>query len=86
MSDPELLMLDEPTLGLAPVIIDDIGDAIERLLEESLTILLVEQNATFALQYAERLSLLEQGKIERTGSAQRLREDEYVRDAYVGVT
>ena len=86
MSDPELLMLDEPTLGLAPVIINDISDAIERLQDEGLTILLVEQNSTFALRHAERLSLLEQGSIELSGTAEELRNDEYIRDAYVGVT
>ncbi|MGM0718398.1 MAG: ABC transporter ATP-binding protein [Halobacteriota archaeon] len=86
MSDPDLLMLDEPTLGLAPVIIDDISEAIERLQEEGMTILLVEQNSTFALRHAERLSLLEQGSIELSGTAEELRDDEYIRDAYVGVT
>jgi branched-chain amino acid transport system ATP-binding protein len=86
MSDPDLLMLDEPTLGLAPVIIDDISDALERLQAEGMTILLVEQNSTFALRHAERLSLLEQGSIELSGTAEELRDDEYIRDAYVGVT
>jgi branched-chain amino acid transport system ATP-binding protein len=86
MSDPELLMLDEPTLGLAPVIIDDISDAIERLLEEGLTILLVEQNSTFALRHAERLYLIENGTIELSGSAEEFKESDYVRDAYIGVT
>ncbi|MFW5918195.1 MAG: ABC transporter ATP-binding protein [Haloferacaceae archaeon] len=86
MSDPELLMLDEPTLGLAPVIIDDISQAIRRLHDEGLTILLVEQNSTFALRHAERLALLENGRVELTGTAEEMKEDEYVRDAYVGVT
>ncbi|QLD85033.1 ABC transporter ATP-binding protein [Natronomonas halophila] len=86
MSDPELLMLDEPTLGLAPVIIDDISDAIERLLDEGLTILLVEQNSTFALRHAERLYLIENGRIELSGTAEEFKESEYVRDAYIGVT
>jgi branched-chain amino acid transport system ATP-binding protein len=86
MSDPELLMLDEPTLGLAPVIIDDISDALERLLDEGLTILLVEQNSTFALRHAERLYLIENGRIELSGTAEEFKESEYVRDAYIGVT
>lgn len=86
MSDPELLMLDEPTLGLAPVIIDDISDAIRRLHEEGLTILLVEQNSTFALRHAERLALIENGSIELSGTAGEFKESEYVRDAYIGVT
>jgi branched-chain amino acid transport system ATP-binding protein len=86
MSDPDLLMLDEPTLGLAPVIIDDISEAIGRLQDEGLTILLVEQNSTFALRHAERLYLLEQGSVELSGSAEEMRDDDYIRDAYVGVT
>ena len=86
MSDPDLLMLDEPTLGLAPVIIDDISEAIKRLQNEGLTILLVEQNSTFALRHAERLYLLEQGSVELSGSADEMRDDDYIRDAYVGVT
>ena len=86
MSDPELLMLDEPTLGLAPVIIDDISEAIRRLHDEGLTILLVEQNSTFALRHAERLALVENGAIELEGTSQEFKESEYVRDAYIGVT
>ena len=86
MSDPDLLMLDEPTLGLAPVIINDISESIERLQDEGLTILLVEQNSTFALRHAERLYLLEQGSVELSGSAEEMRDNDYIRDAYVGVT
>ncbi len=86
MSDPELLVLDEPTLGLAPVVVDDLSDAIRRLSSEGLTILLVEQNATFALRHADRLSLLENGAVELSGTAEEFNENEYVRDAYVGVT
>lgn len=85
MSDPELLMLDEPTLGLAPIIIEDISEAISRLQEEGMTILLVEQNASFAMAHAERLYLLERGEITRSGPAAELKEDEYIRDAYIGV-
>lgn len=86
MSDPELLMLDEPTLGLAPVIIEDINDAIDELSANGLTILLVEQNATFALQHAERLALLENGSIELSGTAEEFKDSDYIRDAYIGVT
>ncbi|CAI48827.1 ABC-type transport system ATP-binding protein (probable substrate branched-chain amino acids) [Natronomonas pharaonis DSM 2160] len=85
MSDPDLLMLDEPTLGLAPVIIEDIKEAIERLSDAGLTILLAEQNSTFALDHAERLCLLERGEITRQGDAETLKNDDYVRDAYIGV-
>ncbi|GAB3683545.1 ABC transporter ATP-binding protein [Salinarchaeum chitinilyticum] len=85
MGDPELLMLDEPTLGLAPVIVDDISDSIERLQDEGLTILLAEQNSTFALRHADRLSLIENGEIELEGSSAEFRDNEYVRDAYIGI-
>jgi len=85
MSDPDLLMLDEPTLGLAPVIIEDINEAIQTLTEQGMTILLAEQNASFAMAHAERLFLLERGEIARQGSAEELKNDEYVRDAYIGV-
>ncbi|QSW98394.1 ABC transporter ATP-binding protein [Haloterrigena alkaliphila] len=86
MSDPDLLMLDEPTLGLAPVIIQDIGEALEKLQQETgLTILLAEQNSTFALNHAERLSLIETGEIELSGTHDEFTDNEYVREAYVGV-
>jgi len=85
MGDPELLMLDEPTTGLAPVVIEDISDAIEQLTDEGLTILLAEQNSTFALRHADRLSLLETGEVQLTGTAAEFRENDYVRDAYMGI-
>ncbi|MGQ3411970.1 ABC transporter ATP-binding protein [Natrinema sp. LN54] len=85
MSDPDVLMLDEPTLGLAPVIIQDISDALERLSEQGLTILLAEQNSTFALRHADRLSLIETGEIELSGTSAEFHDNEYVREAYVGV-
>ncbi|AXR80860.1 ABC transporter ATP-binding protein [Natrarchaeobaculum sulfurireducens] len=86
MSDPDLLMLDEPTLGLAPIIIEDINDAIETLNEdEGLTILLAEQNSTFALRHAERLALLETGEIELAGPADEFQDSDYIQEAYIGI-
>ena len=85
MADPDLLMLDEPTQGLAPVIINDISEAIEELREQGLTILLAEQNSSFAMRHAERLYLLETGTIELSGTAEEFKKNEYVRDAYIGV-
>jgi len=85
MGDPELLMLDEPTQGLAPVIIEDISEAIADLQDEGLTILLAEQNSTFAMTHAERLYLLETGTIELSGTDEEFKDNEYVRDAYIGV-
>ena len=86
MSDPELLMLDEPTQGLAPIIIEDISDAMTELQAEGLSILLAEQNSSFAMRHAERLYLLETGTIELTGTEEEFKNNEYVRDAYIGVT
>ena len=86
MGDPELLLLDEPTLGLAPIIIEDISEILERLQAEGLTVLLAEQNSTFAMTHAERLYLLETGTVELTGNAAEFREDDYIQDAYLGIT
>lgn len=85
MSDPDLLMLDEPTQGLAPVIIEDISDAIEELQAHGLTILLAEQNSSFAMRHAERLYLLETGTVELAGTAEEFKDNDYVRDAYIGI-
>jgi branched-chain amino acid transport system ATP-binding protein len=86
MSDPDLLMLDEPTQGLAPIIIEDISEAMVELREQGLSILLAEQNSSFALKHAERLYLLETGTIELTGTNEEFKNNDYVRDAYIGVT
>jgi len=85
MTDPKLLMLDEPTLGLAPVIIDQISETLETLAADGMTVLLAEQNSTFALNHAERLYLLETGNIELSGPVDEFKENEYIRDAYIGV-
>ncbi|MFB6269607.1 MAG: ABC transporter ATP-binding protein [Halobacterium sp.] len=84
MGDPELLVLDEPTLGLAPVILDDISEAIEGIREDGVTVLLAEQNVTFAMDHADHVYLLENGRIEREGDPETLRGDDYIRDAYLG--
>jgi branched-chain amino acid transport system ATP-binding protein len=85
MGDPDLLMLDEPTQGLAPVIIEDISEALEELQAEGLTILLAEQNSTFAMNHAQRLYLLETGTIELSGTDEEFKNNDYVRDAYIGI-
>ncbi|MDQ2073229.1 ATP-binding cassette domain-containing protein [Haloarcula sp. H-GB4] len=85
MDDPELLVLDEPTLGLAPVIIDNIGDAIETLNDQVQTLLLVELNATFPLRHAHRLSLLESGRVKLSSSAAEFQDNDYITEAYVGI-
>jgi len=84
MGDPELLVLDEPTLGLAPVILEDIRDGIDRVREAGVSILLCEQNVTFAMEHADRIYLLENGRVERESTPETLAGDEYIRNAYLG--
>ena len=84
MGEPDLLLLDEPTLGLAPVILEDISEAIDRIRESGVAILLCEQNVTFAMNHADRIYLLENGQIEREGSPETFEGDDYIRDAYLG--
>jgi branched-chain amino acid transport system ATP-binding protein len=84
MSRPRLLMLDEPSMGLSPIMMRHIFDTLARLKAEGTTILLVEQNASAALQLADRGHVLETGRIVLSGSAAELREDDGVRKAYLG--
>jgi len=79
MGNPELLLLDEPSEGLAPLVVDHLRDQIERLKREGLTILLAEQNVQFSLALAERVYVLEKGSIRFSGPAVRLRDDEALR-------
>jgi branched-chain amino acid transport system ATP-binding protein len=86
MSDPKLLMLDEPSFGLAPKIVDSIFNVIDKLHKElGLTILLVEQNARRALELADRAYVLETGRIALQGIGKELLEDDRVRRAYLGL-
>ncbi|AOE84257.1 ABC transporter ATP-binding protein [Pseudomonas sp. TCU-HL1] len=84
MSKPKLLLLDEPSLGLAPIIIQQIFDIIEQLRKDGVTIFLVEQNANQALKLADRGYVLENGRIVMQGSGDDLLNDPKVRDAYLG--
>ncbi|PSP39143.1 ABC transporter ATP-binding protein [Halobacteriales archaeon QH_7_65_31] len=84
MSDPDLLILDEPTLGLAPIILEDISDGIDAIQSEGVTVLLCEQNVTFAMDHADEIHLLENGEIVRSGSPAMLRDDDYIRESYLG--
>lgn len=84
MSRPKLLLLDEPSLGLAPAIVREIFSIIKKLRETGVTILLVEQNANLALQAADRGYVLEAGRITLTGKASQLLDDERVKQAYLG--
>src|ERR687884_956278 len=84
MSRPKLLLLDEPSMGLAPVLVERIFQTIQEINQQGTTILLVEQNANVALEIATRGYVLETGKIVNSASAEKLREDPKVREAYLG--
>ncbi len=84
MSKPTLMMLDEPSMGLAPILVEQIFDIVQELNRHGTTILLVEQNAQMALSVAHRGYVLETGKIVTTGSGEELLEDEAVKKAYLG--
>ena len=84
MSNPRILLLDEPSMGLAPVLVDLIFDTIEELNRQGMTILLVEQNALLALEVAHRGYVLETGRIVLAGDAKKLKEDPQVKEAYLG--
>jgi len=85
MSKPRLLLLDEPSLGLAPILVDQILDAIVRLKSEGVTVLLIEQNARAALAIADRAYVLETGRITASGTASEIASDERVQRAYLGI-
>ncbi|MCR5420702.1 MAG: ABC transporter ATP-binding protein [Lachnospiraceae bacterium] len=84
MSHPKILMLDEPSMGLAPILVSQIFDIINRLHEQGTTILLVEQNAKMALSVANRGYVLETGRIVTTGTGKELLHNDSVRKAYLG--
>ncbi len=84
MSGPKVLLLDEPSMGLAPVVVEQIFDAIDRLCADGMTTLLVEQNASAALAMADRGYVIENGRIVLSGDGAALLADERVRAAYLG--
>lgn len=84
MGRPKVLLLDEPSLGLAPVIIKEVFKALKQLNREGLTIVLVEQNARLALQTAHRAAVLEQGRVVQEGEAAHLANDPVIADHYFG--
>ena len=84
MSHPHLLMLDEPSMGLSPLLVSQVFDIIKSIHEQGTTILLVEQNAEMALRIADRAYVLETGTIAMSGSAAELAQDDRVRKAYLG--
>lgn len=84
MSRPRLLLLDEPSLGLAPLVVHTIFEAIDEIRSEGTTILLVEQNANAALHHSDRAYVLETGRIVMEGDSKQLAEDPRVKEAYLG--
>jgi len=85
ISNPKLLLLDEPSLGLSPVITSEVGLIIKQIADEGLSILLIEQNAALALRVAKKGYVMETGKIVLEGDAKQLRNNEHVKKAYLGI-
>ena len=84
MGSPKLLLLDEPSMGLAPVLVEMIFETITKIREQGITILLIEQNANAALEVADRAYVLESGNVKMSGKATDLRKDDAVTKAYLG--
>jgi branched-chain amino acid transport system ATP-binding protein len=85
MTSPRLLLVDEPTIGLAPKVCLEIAEALRRMRDEfGTTIVITEQNANFAMTLAERLYVLESGKIKVSGTVEELRDDPKLTEAYFG--
>jgi branched-chain amino acid transport system ATP-binding protein len=85
MAKPTLLMLDEPSLGLAPIVVGELFDCLRRIHANNVTILLVEQNVHQALDLANRAYVLENGRTVRAGTAAELLADDSIREAYLGL-
>ena len=85
MSGPKLVLLDEPSMGLAPVIVAQVFDLVRRLSREGYTVLIVEQNVRQVLKIADRAYLLEVGRIKASGSSQELSASDEIRKAYMGI-
>ena len=84
LSRPKLLLLDEPSMGLAPLVVEKIFEVVQTVKDEGVTILLVEQNANLALEFAQRGYVMESGKLTLTGTGKELLADPKVRAAYLG--
>lgn len=84
MTNPKLLMLDEPSLGLAPLVVSVLADIIVQLRREKVSVLLVEQNSEMALRISDRGYVLENGKIVMEGMASALLDNPYIKEAYLG--
>jgi len=85
MSKPSVLLLDEPSLGLAPILVESIFKAIQQINSSGTSILLVEQNVSLALEFAQRAYVIEKGEIKLSGESKDLRESVYVKNLYLGI-
>jgi len=85
MAKPRILMLDEPSLGLAPILVQEIFEIARAVNKEGITILLVEQNVRQTLAFCHRAYVIENGRITKHGTGQELLDDEYVREAFLGI-
>ncbi len=85
MAKPKILMLDEPSLGLAPILVQEIFEIARAVNQEGITILLVEQNVRQTLAFCHRAYVIENGRITKSGTGQELLNDEYVREAFLGI-
>lgn len=85
MSNPDLLLLDEPSEGLAPIVVHQLGEQIAKLRQEGMTILLCEQNTRFSLDLSDRLYILEKGAVKYEGRVQDFMKDEKIGRAYLAV-
>lgn len=85
MANPDLIMMDEPSLGLAPIVVEEVFKAIQSLNSKGVTILLVEQNAAKALEISRYAYVLETGCVTLQGDAKKLLESEEVRKVYLGI-
>jgi branched-chain amino acid transport system ATP-binding protein len=85
MSDPKLLIIDEPSLGLAPILVQKMLDTVSRIRDDGVTVLLVEQNIHESLAIADRGYVLEEGRIRISGEGRDLLANEHIREAYLGI-
>jgi branched-chain amino acid transport system ATP-binding protein len=85
MSKPKLLLMDEPSAGLAPLVVQQVFDLVHRIREEGLTVLIVEQNVQQVLDVVDRAYLLEVGRIKLTGAASELKNNSFIRQSYLGL-
>lgn len=85
MINPELLILDEPSLGLSPILTEEVASIIKRIADRGLSVLLIEQNASLALDLASTGYVLETGRITLEGDTKQLQDNEHVKKAYLGL-